>query len=136
MNKSVGILRYGKTRWYAVLDCCSELGRLYRSLHHDYVFKTRKIQDTFFGSHITVIREEEPLNKELWGKYNGEEVVFSYTPLANCNRYYHWIPVICPRLDEIRAELGLRNPPEFPYHMTFGNELVKPIDYDERPDYD
>ena len=130
--KSIGSLRYGNTKWYAVLDCCPELGRLYREVFYRSVYKTRKIQATLWGSHITVIRDEEPLNKELWKKYEGELIEFTYSPMAECNRYYHWIPITCPRLDEIRTELGLPKP-EYPYHLTFGNELLKPIDYEERP---
>jgi len=130
--KSIGSLRYGNSSWYAVLDCCPELGRLYRELFYRSVYKTRKIQATLWGSHITVIRDEEPVNKELWKKYECELIEFTYSPIAECNRYYHWIPIICPRLDEIRTELGLPSP-EYPYHLTFGNEVVKPIDYEERP---
>lgn len=127
-SKSTGVLRYGYTRWYAVLDCCPELGRLYRTLFHYHVYQTRKIQNTFFGNHITVVRDEEPKNQEFWKKYNGELIEFEYSSVADNNDYYHWLPVICPRLDEIRTELGLP-PPEFPYHMTFGNELIKPENY-------
>ena len=133
---SVGTIRYGKSSWYMVIDCCPELGRLYRTLFYESVYRTRKIQKPLYGNHITVIRREEPTNKDLWFKYDGMEIQFEYSPLANCNRYYHWLPIKCSKLDEIRVELGLTNPPICPYHMTFGNEIVKPPDYDERPYYE
>lgn len=133
--KSTGIIRCGRSSWYMVIDCCPELGRLYRKLFYESVYRTRKIQQPLYGPHITVIRREEPANKDLWFKYDGQSIEFDYSPMAECNRYYHWLPVKCPGLNEIRTELGLIEEPICPYHLTFGNEIEKPPDYNERPAY-
>lgn len=81
--KSTGTIRYGQTNNYMLLDCCPELARFYRYLFHLEVYKTRKIADTIFGSHITIIRDEDVPNKHLWNKYTGEVVEFEYFPLLD-----------------------------------------------------
>lgn len=128
--KSIGVLRYGKTRRYLIVDCCNEFGRYYRTLFHKSVYKTRKIQRPLHGEHITVVRNEEPPIPEAWFVYDGEEIEFEFFPeLADNNRYYFWIPVKCPRLNEIRRSLGLEPEPLCPLHITYGNEIIKPSDY-------
>ena len=81
-----------------------------------------------WGSHISVTRSPKlPKNKQaLWKKYDGEIVEFEYSneirkakDTKNPGDFY-FIDVWSPRLDEIRAELGL---PYFPkYHITIGRD--------------
>lgn len=132
--KSTGRLRYGKTKYFVVVDCCKEFGRYYRTLFYQSVYKTRKIQRPLHGEHITVVRNEKPPNLGAWFVYDDEEIEFEFFPeLASNNRYYFWMPIKCDRLLEIRKELGLNPEPYCPLHITFGNEIVKPVDYNERP---
>src|SRR5262245_48192877 len=66
-----------------------------------------------WGAHITFIRGEEPPNKEAWGKYAAEEVAFSYGQEIHWSNGWHaWVEVWCPRLTEIRQELGLTSHPQ------------------------
>lgn len=133
--KSTGTLYYGQNSNYLVLNCCPELGKLYRSLFYLEVYKIRKIQRPLWGEHITIIRNEDISDKSLWNKYQDEVVEFEYIPPVEFNRYYFWIPVICPRFSEIRVELGLTPEPICPYHVTIGNEVEKPPDYEINPNY-
>lgn len=87
-----------------------------------------------WGAHISVLRGEEPPNKEAWKKYNGEILEFTSTGCLDSNEWYWWIDVECPRLEEIRAEMGLRPKPEFDYHITIGKVQEKCIPAHERLD--
>ena len=82
---------------------------------------------------MTVVREEkeEVVNREFWGRYEGEEVPFSYDPTVQMGKIYFWLNVFCVRLEEIRLELGLpcvsqyTLPPEGflkCWHMTIANQ--------------
>lgn len=132
--KSTGKLRYSVKRessdqnWWVVLDCDPSIGTYYRhlyKLHHNHC---RKLQRPFWGAHITVLRNEEPGDqyKPLWGKYAGEEIIFTYRPGVSDNfgperyRSFYWLDVVCPRVTEIRQELGLEKP-ECDLHLTIGS---------------
>ena len=75
-----------------------------------------------WDSHITVIRNEEPLHKEYWEKYSGKTVEFEYetSPLTDGN--YWWVTVFCEELLDLRTELGLPREPEFPLHLSIGHQ--------------
>lgn len=130
MFTSTGTLRYSpkllgnrNEKWWLILDCDPEIGRYYRHLYK----KGRYVElgRPSWKEHITVIRNEEPPDsyKILWEKYESESVIFSYKPEIIDNSVYYWLEVDCPRLTEIRLELGLPKDPEFPYHITIGNNL-------------
>lgn len=82
-----------------------------------------------YAPHITVVRKELPPNMEFWGKYQNDLVSFSYDPYIHYNGTYWWLNVDCPRLTEIRTELGLEpwteltRPPDGCewFHTTIGN---------------
>jgi hypothetical protein len=71
--------------------------------------------------HISVVRDEEPPNKEFWEKYAGQEIEFQYNPIVEGDGLFFWLNVDCDFLLEIREELGLPRDPEFPLHLTIGN---------------
>ena len=104
--------------WWLILKTDKGLMEYYQhwiKQHYDVGF-----EKTVWGSHISVIRGDEPLNKEAWGKYNNEVIPFTYT-----NRIYrvHWffcVDAYSPRLEEIRAELGLPKLPKYGFHITIG----------------
>ena len=113
--------------WWMVLDCPEDIGRYYRRLYWLDHSKATKLASPYWGSHITVVRNELPPNKELWWNYDGERVKFEYQPGVDDNhsgdrfRSFYWVNVICPRFDEIRVELGLPKNSDGVYHMTIGS---------------
>lgn len=128
MFTSKGKLRYSpkllgnrNEKYWLVLDCDPEIGRYYRYLYRIGAYKN--LGRPSWKEHITVVRNEEPPNKHLWEKYEGEIVEFSYGHDIIDNSVYYWLAVQSSRLDEIRVELGLSKIPEFPFHVTIGNSL-------------
>ena len=114
----------GSTKWWLVLDLDPELGRYFRHLHHLATYRTQKLQRPAWETHISVIRDEEPLDefKPLWDKYAGQEICFDYDMMnAGSNDIYVWLPVVCETALDIRAELGLPRDPIYPLHLTVGN---------------
>lgn len=127
MFKSSGILRYTHQNFNLVLDCDPDLGKYYRHI------AARKwlIRRPAWKEHITIIRGPYELSgtpdKNLWGKYEGNLIKFKYEPFIEtkepeegCLRYF-WLSVFCPKLMDIREELGLPRKPVFPLHLTIGN---------------
>jgi hypothetical protein len=81
-----------------------------------------------WGAHVTFVRCEEPPNRDAWGKYAGEEVPFHYTHVVHWTNGWHaWVDVWCPRLTEIRQELGLVAKTTARYHLALGR-LVVPLE--------
>ncbi len=82
-----------------------------------------------YAPHISVIRRENPVNMENWGKHEGEIITFDYDPEARFGNEYIWLRVFCPKLADIRQELGLprdrditRPPGADPvFHTTIAN---------------
>jgi hypothetical protein len=114
--------------WWMVLDCnTEEIGRYYRHLYWMDHCKGTKLSKPYWGAHITVVRNEEPPNKDLWWNYDGERIEFDYSPYVRTNlsderfRSFWWVDVICPRFEEIRVELGLPKNSDGVYHMTIGS---------------
>lgn len=126
---SSGILRYSpkllgdriSEKWWLVLDCDPEISSYYRHLFHIQNYKSQKLLMPAWDSHVTIIRNEEPPNKELWEAYAGERVEYEYCHDSKTDGNYWWLDVICPRLIEIREELGLSPQPLYPLHLSFGH---------------
>jgi hypothetical protein len=127
--RSKGRLRYSpkldnskkSTKWWLVIDADPELGRYYRQLYCDFFFKARSIQRPAWAEHISVIRDEEPPNKVLWERHDGQEIEFTLIPKAESDGVYIWFPVVCEEALQIREALGLPREPFFPLHLTIGN---------------
>jgi len=128
----MGLLRYSpkllgertSEKWWLVLDCDPEIGRYYRQLFSAHHFHAQKIQRPAWKEHITVIRDEEPLDscKSLWEKYEGQSIEFSYNTYLETNGEYWWLSVECEFLLTLRAELGLPRDPFFPLHLSVGHD--------------
>lgn len=85
------------------------------------------------GTHITVIRNEEPPNKDLWGFNDGYEIEFWYSHSTRWTDYHLWVDVYSEQLSEVRAKLGY--PPklqkvlsdgrvlEHSFHLTVGRRI-------------
>ena len=133
-HEATGRLRYSPQRrngkeaqkWWLVIDCPEEIGKFYRHLLYLNTYKTVKLHQPYWGSHITVIRNEEPPKPELWSKYNGERVVFQYGEYAGTNhtdqrwKSFYWLGAKCAQALDIREELGLKRDPYPDFHLTIG----------------
>ena len=82
-----------------------------------------------WGPHISVIRGECARDKngrvdrrfrDLWGKYEGERIMFTFDPHMGVSSRYMYFRVMSRRLNDIRAELGLPPNPTIKMHLTVG----------------
>lgn len=107
-------------KWWAIVECPHDIIDYYRYWVTKY--EKFKISPPVFGSHISIIRDEEPPDefKYLWKAKDGMEVEFTYYPNFETNGDYWWLKVECPILNEIRLELGLPEEPQFGYHLSIG----------------
>lgn len=122
-----GIVRYSpkllgasSSKWWVVIDADPELGKYYRHLYYLQTNRCYKLQRPAWESHITVVRDEEPSNKNLWEKYQNLEIEFKVIPKIESNGDYFWFPVECNFALDIREELGLGDP-KFPLHISIGH---------------
>lgn len=124
-----------RTKWWCVLNVDREITRYYRWLISRRFWGLTAMKEDWlcqpsWDAHISVVRGETPGQefRGLWGKYSGEKVEFWYSPnlvfANNRERRYaddgdFWmLDVHCPRITEIREELGLKT--FFHYHLTVG----------------
>jgi len=114
--------------WWMVLRNIDEnIGCYYRYLYWLDHNKGQKLARPYWGSHITIVRNEIPPHRDLWWNYHGEEIKFEYFPDVHNNwsperyRSFYWLNVRCPRFDQIRVELGLDPNPDGLYHVTIGS---------------
>jgi hypothetical protein len=105
--------------WYALLECdqgivdylCWHLLRWGVELH----------KGSRWGAHVTFVRGEQPGKADAWGLPAGEEVAFHYSNIIRWSNGRHaWVDVWCPRLNELRAALGLAAKATARYHLTLG----------------
>lgn len=125
MWDSEGRLEYGPGL-RAVVWVEQDISDLYRKLIPKYYYA----QPQLYPSHITVVRLrlETAKNMEVWNKYNGELVPFSYDSSIRFDGTYFYLNVQSERIGDIREELGL---PRFRfgelgadkrcYHVTIAN---------------
>lgn len=111
----------GSTEWWVIIDCDPELGRLLRHFYQRSRFNTVAPQPPLWGTHVSVIRGEEPPDKTRWKARDGVVVELEYETSVAETRGYLWVPVWCPVSNELRTELGLSAEPTPSMHLTFGN---------------
>lgn len=127
LYKSTGIIKYSQS--WAVVEVCRDLSEYYRK----FIPLAWRHNRQMYAPHITLVRKghDEYPNMDFWGKYEGEEVEFSYEPKIHWGQVYYWLNVWSVRLEEIRRELGLPvetiytvPPPGFTktFHITLGNK--------------
>jgi len=114
--------------WWMVLDNIDEeIGQYHRHLWWLEHNKGKKLSRPYWGTHVTIIRNEIPPNINKWWNFHQEEIVFQYFPGVMDNygperyRSFYWLDVFCPKFDKIRQELGLHPNPDRIYHMTIGS---------------
>ena len=137
MFTSTGILQYDPGKglnglanakhfdpWWALLTCDDEVSKYYAwqlKRHGVEVFPNDK---GLWGTHVSVLKGDEPLTPTSWGQYEGYEIEFHYNHIIRYDNGKHaWTDVYSEDLSAIREELGF--PPKYWYHLTVGR-LVRP----------
>lgn len=117
MFEAKGVFRYEPGVARVVVD--QGIADFYRSL----IPKSLPSNPTRYPAHISVIRNESP-NLELWNKYEGKIIHFTYSNQIFDNDTYYWLHVDCDELSKIRSELGLPPMPwwDNEYHITIANK--------------
>jgi len=132
MLYSTGKLHYEYSASYGyklAVPVDSEISRYYRKL----IPKIYNIKPQKYESHISVIRKENIVNVDLWGRYENKTIEFGYEHLVYNDETYWWLRVTCQELCSIRMELGLEpysvyaRPPDGVdfFHITIGNTKHK-----------
>ena len=117
LYESLGILKYiEKPLLKVILELDQEIVNYYRNLISKHLYVKRQ----YYNAHISVIRNQIPLNMYNWNKYNGENIKFYYSNVINNDDIYYWINAYSIRLEDIRTELGLDNINIFDGEMHFG----------------
>lgn len=125
---AVGVLRYSipKIGHKLVAEIDRDIGDYYFRLIPLY----KNVNRQMYAPHISVVRHETPVNLEHWGKYEGQEIEFTYSNRIHHGKVYYWLNAFSKRLEEIRLELGLpvssqytRPPDGFVkcFHITLAN---------------
>ncbi len=127
LYETTGILRYSPLpTMKLIVEVDPEIARYYRAL----VPKWIRLNPQKYATHISVVRKENVPNLQAWGKYEGEEIAFTYGNTVRNGTVYYWLDAFCTRLEEIRVELGLPVTSEYTrppdgwskcFHTTIGN---------------
>lgn len=73
-----------------------------------------------WGSHISIVRGEMPVNIDAWKKYDGQVISLEYDPDIRSNGKHWWLKVECEQMLDIREELGLVRKHPLSLHLTLG----------------
>lgn len=74
-----------------------------------------------YGCHVTVLdgrQHVKPELEDLWKKYDGQQIQIAYSPEVYQQWKFWCLPVMAPKLMQIRHELGFN--PHYPFHITIG----------------
>ena len=131
MFTSTGILQYdpGKGQkhfdpWWALLLCDDEIARYYAWQLKKRGMEVYPNDKGLWGTHISVLKGDVPIQTKDWGRYEGYEVEFHYNHLIRFENGKHaWVDIYSEDLSAIREELGFPFKPW--YHLTIGR-LVRP----------
>ena len=110
--------RIKQDKWWAIVKTDEGIIEYYKKQIRDHF--DLKFEKTVWGSHISAIRGEEPLKKELWNKYPKEKISFTYSNRIYRKHYFFCVDAYSERLEQIREELGLSKLPKFGFHLTIG----------------
>jgi len=109
-----------KTKWWCVCNIDREISRYFRwFVSNKYGLE---IHEPPWNGHISIIRGEKPKHNQLnlWKKYDGHQVTFSYSNiiLPNNNGKFWAVEVQSDFFKNIREEFGL--PSNWNQHITIG----------------
>lgn len=130
--ETYGILKYSpklldkgyvSENWWAILDLDpdDQIGKYFRHLYWLATYKTSKIIRPVWKEHVTIVRNEEPPNKEFWEKWPGQKLPITVILTPETNGYYYWLPVCCEAAYVLRQDLGLTIEPIIPFHLSIGH---------------
>lgn len=124
LNKRGGTTRRDgqTTQWWLILECDRELGRYYRHLYTLRCHHTKTLQEPLWGTHVSVIRGEEPPNQTLWKALEGQSVELAFDQQFELYSGFMASKVYCHTALDYRQALGLPREPEYPLHLTIGNQ--------------
>lgn len=108
-------------KWWLIVECDTVIGEYARHLYWLSTHRTMCLSRPAWREHITVVRDEEPANKEHWEEHEGVIVEFQYSLSPQTNGEYWWLEVECPALLDMREQLGLPREPFFPLHLSIGH---------------
>ena len=115
-----------KPWWVIVSFGDSEISDFYSWLV--YKRTSVKLQKPAWGSHVSVVRGEVPPNADKWKEWDGEIVKIIYDPDVRTNGNHWWLRASCPRLGDLRENLGLSRDGWYNLHITIG--IAIPRDYE------
>ncbi len=126
MLNSSGYLHCDSSQGFKLhVEIDEDLVNYYRSL----LPKSIKLNKTRYAPHISVVREEVPLDLEYLESLEGRLIEFGYDNVIYNDDVYYWLPVVAPELKKIRNNLGLPATSRLTYspdgqhefHITLGN---------------
>lgn len=119
MYNGTAIIKYSPDGSQCVAEVDQGISDYYRNLIPKYNY----VQPQRAKAHITIVRKGEIyLNKEVWGKYEGKEINFTYDTNIQSDEKYFWINAWSEEIGNIREELGLKKYRyKDTYHITIGN---------------
>lgn len=131
LYESKGIFKYSivDIGYRLVIEADQGLADYYRKL----IPKYKEVQRQKYHAHISVVRHEVPINLEIWGKYENQEVEFVYDSDIKYGKVYYWLNVFSKKLEEVRTELGLPVSSQYTlppsgyikcFHLTIGNSKI------------
>lgn len=125
MFYSTGKLAYFTDPYKLIVEVDQNISDYYRSLIPKYI----PVKKQMYNAHISVVRNETPINIDMWGKYDALPLTFEYESFIYNDELYYWLNAYSAELEEIRIELGLTKmsditrPPDHSnkFHITIGN---------------
>lgn len=107
--------------WWLIVRTCEETRRYYAAQVGAHL--GQKLNKPLWGSHITVVRGEQPSvrRRGAWGLHQRRVISFDFEWRGlNNHRGIWWLPVKSKALENIRVELGLEPRPAVAFHWTLG----------------
>jgi hypothetical protein len=108
--------------WWLLMECCPDIINYYKQMIEREM--NIKLNKPMWGSHVSIIRGEEPINdlKQIWGYNEGMIVPFKCIKL-DYNEDYWWLDVESDMIFDIRSSYGLQERPRFGLHLTIGKVI-------------
>lgn len=79
-----------------------------------------ELQRPKYGAHVSIVKGEEPFNKEFWSKRQGEIVTVYLDLEVRSSGHHWWVRAHCPEFIQVRQELGLTPFTDITFHLTMG----------------
>ena len=104
-----------------ILECDRGIGAYFRQLYEMDSFGVKMLKEPLWGTHVSVIRDEEPEEQSKWKELEGMTLPIEYSNEVQVFGSYAFVEARCEEALLYREALGLPKLPEYPLHMTIGN---------------